>query len=514
MIKSIVLLAVGGVCLLLLGGSVAWADAPQQSGLGFGESVEGTISNLQFRQVYNFDGRQGQVVTVRMTRTGGDLDPYLLLMTQNGTLVAFSDDADERNAEITSQSLPQDGAYTIIATRFGHEHGTTEGDYLLNLESIGSVVAVPNAATTVATDTSPANTSPSTTTTMLRYGDEVSGQITDEQPYVIYRFAAQRGDVVNLAMIRINGNLDPLIDLFDPNGNYLFSGDDDELGTLNAAIRNYIIPTDGVYYVQATRYGRIEGVSTGLYTVRLDAVPVEQLGTRPSNARVLSLPAAVSSSITEDTLTRFFQIEAQRGDIVSVIATRASGDLIPRVNFLRNDLSQMATSVLNDDEDVATIGGVTVQEDGIYYISVGRAGSADAETLGDFSLLVERRPSIMLGDAVEIVYGGQVIGTINDQTIEESFVFVGAADDVVTISMVRTNGDLDALLTLRNADGKQLTSDDDGYAEGRKDSLIDGFVLPADGMYFVEASRYERAEGETSGDYVLELTAVVATTEN
>ncbi|PJF45149.1 MAG: hypothetical protein CUN55_00440 [Phototrophicales bacterium] len=493
------------------------ADTPHQTQLNFGDSVEGTITNAQFRQLYNFEGRAGQVITIQMTRQSGNLDPYLLLLTQSGDLVTYSDDANNRDAEIVSQALPRDGSYTIIATRFGHEHGTTEGDYLLKLDTVSDTVAVPSPTTQNFLPDD--DNSVVTTTTaqsgvvLLRYGDEVLGHVNAQQPYTIYRFAAQRGDVINLSMTRINGDLDPLLDLFDPNGNYLLSGDDEQ-DTLNAMISNYTVPMDGVYYIQATRYGRLEGSSTGLYSLRIDAVPVEQLGTRPSNARVLSLPATVNGSISEEYQTRFFQIEARRGDIVSVVATRTAGDLLPRVNVLRDDLAQIATSVLSDDELTATIGGVTIQVDGIYFITVTRADGTEGETTGDFTLLVERRPSVGTSENLEIVYGGQVIGTINDDTVQESFVFMGKAGDLVTISMIRTNGDLDALLTLRDADGKQIAVNDDGYGDGRKDALIQDYRLPADGLYVIEASRYRRVEGDTSGDYILRLNAVPTSSEN
>ncbi len=504
------------VCSLIGGHSLVWADAPRQSNLSFGDTAEGNISNSQFRQLYSFEGRAGQVITVRMVRETGNLDPYLLLLTQNGDLVAASDDEDGRNAEMPSQSLPITGIYTIIATRFGHEHGTTEGDYTLTLDAIGSVVAGSEATTNPNADSSSidSTTPPQLTTSFLSYGDEVFGQITSQQAYVIYRFAAQRGDVVNLAMARINGDLDPLLDLFDPDGNYLVSGDDDEFGTLNAAISNYTIPRDGVYYLQATRYGRIDGTTTGLYVLSIGAVPIDELGTRPSNARVLAIPSITSSNLSDETLIRFFQIEAQRGDILSVVVTRTSGDWEPEVTLLNSDLSEMASSILSDEADIATIGGVTVQSEGIYFVSVTRTDNQDTAIEDEFLLQVQSRPSLAMEAMLEIVYDGQVIGTINNTNSQESFVFAGQAGDVVTISMIRTNGDLDALLTLRDIEGKQLAVNDDGYGSGVKDARISDFQLPADGVYFIEASRYQRAAGNTSGDYVLQLSAIPIATQN
>jgi hypothetical protein len=71
--------------------------------------------------------------------------------------------------------------------------------------------------------------------------------------------------------------------------------------------------------------------------------------------------------------------------------------------------------------------------------------------------------------------------------------------------MRRLDGDLDPLLTLRDATGKQLAFDDDGVGEGTKDAIIKLFRLPADGPYRIEASRFERTAGITSGIYLLTL---------
>jgi len=59
------------------------------------------------------------------------------------------------------------------------------------------------------------------------------------------------------------------------------------------------------------------------------------------------------------------------------------------------------------------------------------------------------------------------------------------------------------LVTLYDSDRKQIAFDDDGG--GDQNSLIKGFALPGDGMYFLVASRFERETGATSGAYILTL---------
>lgn len=483
------------ILVLCLPGQAAAAPY-QQSGIAFGEVIEGTISAENYRQQYAFDGRAGQVATVIMRRVSGDLDPYLLLVSQRGIVVAFSDDEVEdgtatRNAALRSIVLPEDGVYTIIATRFGQEHGTTTGDYTLSLDALGTAIA------------------PIDDDSLLRYGDEVVGTINDEQPYVVYRLEARRGDVINISLARVGGNLDPQLDFFDPVGQFLINGDDDSTtGTLNARITNFTIPQDGLYFVQATRYGGERGTTSGLFTLAVNVIPVEQLGTRPSNARFLPVGTTATAAITADTLTRFFRFDANRGDIVTVTVERLEGDLLPRVSLVRSDLSPLGNSTNLTDETPSTaqIPGVSLTANGTYLLIVSRAGGVEGDTLGSFSIQVNTRAGMTAAEGVlEIVYGGQITGSITDGNFADRYLFMGAAGDRVTIQMQRTEGNLDPLLTLLDASDKQLFADDDGFAEGSQDAQIQAFELPADGLYFIEASRFQRSAGTTTGIYTLRL---------
>ena len=486
--------------LMLVGPSSGHAIPPIQSNIAFGEVVEGNISEDDYRQQYTFTGRAGQVATITMETQRGTLDPYLLLVTQDGAVIAFNDDDTDtivpaRDAALRSVVLPQDGIYTIIATRFGQAHGTTTGDYTLTLDVLGTAIA-------------PVNENDDS---LLRYGDDVVGTISDEQPYVIYRLAAQRGDVINISLVRVGGNLDPQLDFFDPVGQFLINGDDDRAsGSLNARIANYMIPADGVYFIQATRYGGERGTTSGLFTLEISVTPLEQLGTRPATARFLMPGTTETATLTADAATRFFRFDANRGDIVTVTVERSEGDFVPRVRLVRNDnLLQLADSATIDPEDeaVARLPGVSLTANGVYLLIVSAVEEDDVDepTQGEFSITVSTRPGIAAAGVLEIVYDGQIFGQITETDFANRYLFVGEAGDVVTITMRRTEGDLDPLLTLLDDDNKQLIADDDGFAENSRDAQIQEFTLPADGIYYIEASRFQRAFGVTTGDYTLRL---------
>jgi hypothetical protein len=97
--------------------------------------ANGTIGGNNTRVSYTFTGIAGDVVSVAVLRRSGDLDPLVILLDPNGSEIARNDDSDEfaeeapRDAAIFYITLPMDGEYTIIATRYQEEVGLTEGDF-------------------------------------------------------------------------------------------------------------------------------------------------------------------------------------------------------------------------------------------------------------------------------------------------------------------------------------------------------------------------------------------------
>ncbi len=465
------------------------AHPPNQFGerLDFGQPVTGTIDDVNFRQFYNFSGRQGQVITITMTSIEGDLDSYLILTSATGTfLQSNDDDGVSHNAIIQSYLLPESGDFTVIATRFGHEHGSTSGEYELRLDSLG--------ASTVRQEGS-----------SITYGDEIPGELNNDEFDAIYVFQGRRGEVITIRLVRTSGNLDTVIDLFfDPLSQPLIIGDDTAT-SLNAEIRDFMLPEDGIYYIRATRHGRAGGNTQGTYLLTITQTPVETLGTRPSNARFIRYGDEITGTINDEIPIRFFQFEAQRGDLISAAAIRESDDLSPTVSLLDHELRPVSISPEAEDQEESRIPGASIPDDGLYYIAVSRFDGIEGETSGTFRLELNGRQGINIDIGLELVYGAQMNGFLDNERFADDYIFVGAGGDVVTITMQRTEGNLDPLLTLRDVTGKLLIADDDGFSEGSQDAIIRNYLLPEDGIYVIEASRYERIAGQTSGDYILTL---------
>jgi hypothetical protein len=194
--------------------------------------------------------------------------------------------------------------------------------------------------------------------------------------------------------------------------------------------------------------------------------------------------------------------EGSRGDVVTVDMQRTVGNLQTFVLLLDSSLNEVARAGGVVPLDRARIIGYTLPQDGRYYVMAARNEFSEGETAGDFELTLSGRAGIGGSEILEIAYDIEKTGVINDSIPVESFVFEGEAGDVVTIRMDATSDDLDPLVTLY-LDGKQIAFDDDS-GDGKNAAIVD-FPLPEDGIYRIEAARFNRGAGETIGGYVLTL---------
>ncbi len=118
---------------------------PVPRALSFGDVVRGMIDNQTPRVDFTFEGEQGQVITITLSRLDAntDLDTLLILLDAAGNRLAVNDDApqpdnpDSTDARISGFRLPETGLYTIVATRFALEAGTSSGPFELSLSRDG-----------------------------------------------------------------------------------------------------------------------------------------------------------------------------------------------------------------------------------------------------------------------------------------------------------------------------------------------------------------------------------------
>lgn len=110
-----------------------------------GVPVRGTISPGNTFDVYQFDGVAGETVNLSLSGVTVVLDTNLYLIGPSGSELATNDDGDPielgltgrtTDSRISGFTLPENGPYTVIATRYGNQYGGTIGIYELVMTKI------------------------------------------------------------------------------------------------------------------------------------------------------------------------------------------------------------------------------------------------------------------------------------------------------------------------------------------------------------------------------------------
>jgi hypothetical protein len=123
---------------------IAPFEAAEVLPCSFGETAAGPITGEDFQQVYTFAGQAGDVVSARVDAepapSGGyTLEPYVVLLTPEGEYLAESRDfLYEPYAEVQPVTLPEDGAYFVVATRYMGADGISAGEYRLTVTDRGT----------------------------------------------------------------------------------------------------------------------------------------------------------------------------------------------------------------------------------------------------------------------------------------------------------------------------------------------------------------------------------------
>ncbi len=451
----------------------------------YGERIEGRITAQEFRQIYYFEARRGDVVSVRMQATGGSLDPLLVLVDNTGKQLAYADDSDgSYGAAIETLQIPEDNYYFIVASRYGQGLGSTEGTFAVELQRVGVL---------------------SMQGVYLAYGDSVVGAVDGANPVVRYVFEARRGDILNIQMRRISGNLDSYLTVVNAKGEVLASNDD--LGdSLDAGIEGLLILEPGFHTVLASRFGEEAGDSQGSFVLTLNTTPTSGQGITPDSALLLRYGEEASGELGRDVPFRYYTFGAGRGDIVTISMDRTGGNLDPYLALSNAQGIQLAEDDDSGPSNNALIQSFIIPESGTYIVQAARFDREAGVTGGGYTLRLEgltgEAPVVEPGIRT-VLYGATVTGLVSDDDYLETYAFLGNAGDVVTIDMTTSGGDLDPYLLLFTSASVQLAEDDDSGSG--KNARIGPFTLPADDIYYIVATRYEYESGRTRGPYTLSL---------
>lgn len=486
------------VVFALLFGALGIAQAqqptpPSSSSVQAGMLMSGTINARQPRHVYFFEGSRGEVIHFNLSVTRGDLDVMLALFDDTGQLVLLRDDISGSTANLSlTHNFERDGRYYVLVTRFGYGLGSTSGDFELRLERIG---IIPEQGST------------------LRFDIPVINTISNTQPQVYYTFRGQRGDIINVDMVRSSGTLDPYLQIVDSQ-RFLLASNDDAPGqnTRNARIENLLIEEDGTYIIVATRYGQEAGDSAGTFVLTVTQSQDSGVGNSDRVPTLLDYNQASEGTLDNARYERYYAFEALRDDLITITMNQTSGRLDAYLVLTNAGLQPL----IEDDDSGggrnARISRYRIPADGRYFIIARRAGGPDGNSAGGYRLQLQYDGSAFDGVPLEVprlLYGTAVSDAITEEDPSSLFAFWGVQGDIIRISMNRASGDLDPLLELLDSRGQRLLRDDDG--SGSANALIDRYTLPYTGVYYILAKRYDGnlKPATTSGQFNLILSQIL-----
>ncbi|MEQ8673607.1 MAG: pre-peptidase C-terminal domain-containing protein [Aggregatilineales bacterium] len=411
---------------------------------------------------------------------------------------------------------------------------------------------------------SPVPTSASSSTTIgvpqgeIALNTTVDGTLTLDAPAHAYTFSANSGDVVNIALE--SSQFDSYLLLLDSAGNQVTFNDDGG-GGLDSLIASFIIPSSGEYTIVASSYGNVRGfdAGTGDYTLALNAGSAIEVTVTPAPPQGTPTfvptftPTPADSGNTIDEVVQMgvivpgtvngqlgdgfgqaheYTFNGTAGDLVTITLTSEDfdtylfvfydGDTVG-VNDDADDISLGLNSQIVDLE-LAFTGEYTIGVSSYDWVqidtNVSGSYTLDFITTGDAVVNVPSAtptaivtptataiaPTAMPTNEVYIgtlFYGDSISNSLTEGATGHVFTFSGVGGDLVTIS--QTSDTLDSYLILRDANGNEIITNDDG-GDGLN-SLIEDFELPFSGEYIIVASTFGAVRGSIPGigDYTLTL---------
>ncbi|NDJ86396.1 MAG: hypothetical protein GYB66_10950, partial [Chloroflexi bacterium] len=460
----------------------------------YGETTQESINNAAFVDFYVFYGNAGDTVDITMEAVD-TLDPFLILLDENRIPLSEHDDISDnnKNAQINF-TLPTDGYYAIVATRFDQEAGLTSGEYTLSL-------SLDEAETGDSTLESQVAALPAT---RIVSGEAPSGDFDPLRFATVYRFTAAEGTLNDFAVTADGGTIATVI-MTDSQLNVVATSNNGILLSVNA-------PRSGDYLVFVMPQAGPAANVTGSYIAALNAESGDSAATTEGGEVPIAYGTTVRGRITEDQTEIRYIFQGNAGDLVE-IAMNAEAAAQPLDTYLILEDAEGNILAENDDITPGTVRDsfifAELPEDGEYTIIATRySGDTAPLTTGSFTLALQYQDPAVAGvnrEALTIFYGQPLTETINENLNIHFFYFQGEQGDTVGIEVSTIDGTLDPIAYLYAITSTDefflLSANDDDPRGGSYNSYIE-YTLPRTGGYVIAVTRYAEVAAEpTTGTF-------------
>lgn len=324
----------------------------------------------------------------------------------------------------------------------------------------------------------------------------IEGNINNNFYSTRYSFTVVPDDRVVITMNNTSGDLDPYMNLYDPDGDiYLFNDDVPDSGSRNSRIE-FVADTAGIYVVEATRFDGETGTTSGTYRLTLT---IEGLTQSPVEVDPLSVPptfsvestrieydsygsGTIGSLDTED----YFSFGGRQGDFVRVTLTTTDGNMSTTINIRNENAAVISTATQTRPNEVIAV--ATIPKTGWYLIEVKQQSGS-----GNYDMYIARLAQSVLEPNTPVT------GELTATAPQVSYVFNGTINDSI-LATVDFENDVDTFqprITLLNLNQRVLAE-----FIGAKDRASIVTKLPRSGPYLIQVGV---SGTETGGAFTLEL---------
>lgn len=204
--------------------------------------VTGEVPDDEF-YTFEFDGTEGEVVTITARATDNSLDPVMSLLDPSGDEVADNDDHEDDDpalerfdSRIEAFTLPDTGTYTVQVRGYGGNGGELE----LTVERVGSGGSTASDEPIV-----------------------IEGSVDANEAFE-YELTVDAGDMYTITVHGADTDMDSVLSLYDDRGRLVISNDDHgtastELFTFDSMLERYIFEDSGTYTIEVTEYSGDKG---------------------------------------------------------------------------------------------------------------------------------------------------------------------------------------------------------------------------------------------------------------
>jgi hypothetical protein len=368
----------------------------------------------------------------------------------------------------------------------------------------------------------------------------VTGTISNNDPAHEWTFEGEAGTFATIVMEVTDGTLDPFLYVTDTTtGQRLASASANDIGGQRVVtIKNLPLNSDGNYVITATRLGEATGTSAGSYRLSLEPGLGNAISSDDDYAAMWNIlheariydGEVLRSRIPNISSLDIWYFEGQRGQLITIVMRGIEGTEVvhnrhyislwkySNNEWMGEDYYTYDTGGVNDqsiritNHTLSATGtfAVAVSTQGAelenYEITLAGAGGTRPELPECGGPAPECPATSPLGAAAALLTADvPVDGGITGASPIVPYQFVALEGDVVTVNMQRTGGDLDTFLGLADGRGNVLARDS-GFDPAA--SAINQFVIPADGCYFVYASREDVSDGTTEGTFMVTVTGI------